>query len=133
MAWNRRGKVLGMIMCNLRAGLAAYQQAVELLPADAPRLLRVEILLGAASCESVAGDPARGAALLDQAASLVAGPDDTILAEMAHADASRSIDLLATLSHHVNFSVGCYCQDESHCHRSILRALIKERGASLFQ
>jgi tetratricopeptide (TPR) repeat protein len=55
VAWNRRGKVLGMIMCNLRAGLAAYQQAVELLPADAPRLLRVEILLGAAWCESVAG------------------------------------------------------------------------------
>ena len=55
MAWNRRGKVLGMIMCNLRAALAAYQQAVELLPADAPQLLRVEILLGAAWCESVAG------------------------------------------------------------------------------
>ncbi len=86
VAWNRRGKVLGMIMCNLRAGLAAYQQAVELLPADAPRLLRVEILLGAAWCESVAGDPARGAALLDQAASLVADPDDTIVAEMAHAE-----------------------------------------------
>jgi len=52
-------------------------------------------------------------------------------AEMAHADASRSIDLLATLSHHVNFSLGCYCQDESRCHRSILRALLKERGGSL--
>jgi DNA-binding SARP family transcriptional activator/tetratricopeptide (TPR) repeat protein len=86
VAWNRRGKVLGMIMCNLRAGLTAYQQAVELLPADAPRLLRVEILLGAAWCESVAGDPARGAALLDQAASLVADTDDTIVAEMAHAE-----------------------------------------------
>ena len=85
VAWNRRGKVLGLIICNLRAGLAAYQQAVELLPADAPRLLRVEILIGAAWCESVAGDPARGAALLDQAASLVADPDDTIVAEMAHA------------------------------------------------
>jgi tetratricopeptide (TPR) repeat protein len=85
VAWNRRGKVLGMIMCNLRAGLAAYQQAVELLSADAPRLLRVEILLGAAWCESVAGDPARGAVLLDQAALLVADPDDTIVAEMAHA------------------------------------------------
>ena len=86
VAWNRRGKVLGMIMCNLRAGLAAYQQAVELLPADAPRLLRVEILLGAAWCESVAGDPARGATLLDQAASLVVDPDDAIVAEMAHAE-----------------------------------------------
>jgi uncharacterized protein YeaO (DUF488 family) len=52
-------------------------------------------------------------------------------AEMAHADASRSIELLATLSHHVNFSLGCYCQDESHCHRSILRALLEERGGSV--
>jgi DNA-binding SARP family transcriptional activator/tetratricopeptide (TPR) repeat protein len=85
VAWNRRGKVLGMIMCNLRAGLAAYQQAVELLPADAPQLLRVEILLGAAWCESVAGDPVRAAALLDQAAPLVADPDDTIVAEMDNA------------------------------------------------
>jgi DNA-binding SARP family transcriptional activator/tetratricopeptide (TPR) repeat protein len=85
VAWNRRGKVLGMIMCNLRAGLAAYQQAVELLQADAPRLLRVEILLGAAWCESVAGDPVRAAALLDQAAPLVTDLDDTIVAEMAHA------------------------------------------------
>ncbi|HYV76793.1 MAG TPA: AAA family ATPase [Streptosporangiaceae bacterium] len=85
VAWNRRGKVVGMIMCNLRAGLAAYQQAVELLQADAPRLLRVEILLGAAWCESVAGDPVRAAALLDQAAPLVTDLDDTIVAEMAHA------------------------------------------------
>jgi len=52
-------------------------------------------------------------------------------AEMAHADASRSIDLLATLSHHADFSLGCYCQDESRCHRSILRALLMERGGSL--
>jgi uncharacterized protein YeaO (DUF488 family) len=51
--------------------------------------------------------------------------------EMAHPDASHSLDLLATLSHHTNFSVGCYCEDESHCHRSILRELLKERGAAL--
>jgi uncharacterized protein YeaO (DUF488 family) len=51
--------------------------------------------------------------------------------EMAQADVARTIDLLAMLSHHTNFSVGCYCQDESRCHRSILRALLKERGALL--
>jgi uncharacterized protein YeaO (DUF488 family) len=51
--------------------------------------------------------------------------------EMAEADASRSLDLLAALSHHSAFSVGCYCEDESHCHRSFLRALLKERGAEL--
>lgn len=49
--------------------------------------------------------------------------------EMAAPDNSRVLDLLAALSHDANFSVGCYCEDESRCHRSILRALLKERGA----
>ena len=52
-------------------------------------------------------------------------------AEMAQPDAARSIALLATLSRDANFSVGCYCEDESHCHRSVLRALLEESGASL--
>lgn len=52
-------------------------------------------------------------------------------AEMATLDNSRTLDLLATLSHHANFSVGCYCEDESRCHRSILRALLLEKGAKL--
>ncbi len=52
-------------------------------------------------------------------------------AEMARPDATRSIDLLATLSHAASFSLGCYCQDESHCHRSLLRALLEERGAAV--
>jgi len=49
--------------------------------------------------------------------------------EMAEADASRSLDLLAALSHSTALSVGCYCEDESRCHRSLLRALLAERGA----
>jgi uncharacterized protein YeaO (DUF488 family) len=52
-------------------------------------------------------------------------------AEMATPENSRTLDLLATLSHHANFSVGCYCEDESHCHRSILRALLAEKGAKV--
>ena len=52
-------------------------------------------------------------------------------AEMSAPDASRSLDLLAALSHHGNFSVGCYCETEAHCHRSALRALLIERGAQL--
>jgi uncharacterized protein YeaO (DUF488 family) len=52
-------------------------------------------------------------------------------AEMAAPAASRSLDLLATLSHGANFSLGCYCADEAHCHRSILRTLLQERGAVL--
>ena len=52
-------------------------------------------------------------------------------AEMASPENSRTLDLLATLSHHVDFSVGCYCADESRCHRSILRALLIEKGAKL--
>lgn len=51
--------------------------------------------------------------------------------EMAAADASRSLDLLAALSHSSNFSMGCYCDDEAHCHRSILRSLLVERGAKV--
>jgi uncharacterized protein YeaO (DUF488 family) len=52
-------------------------------------------------------------------------------AEMSAPEASRTIELLALLSHHGNFSVGCYCDDESHCHRSILRALLAEKGARI--
>jgi uncharacterized protein YeaO (DUF488 family) len=51
--------------------------------------------------------------------------------EMAEADASRSLDLLATLSHGANFSLGCYCADEARCHRSLLRGLLVERGAAI--
>src|SRR5512133_39597 len=50
-------------------------------------------------------------------------------AEMKQPDATRTMELLAQLSHGANFSMGCYCQDESRCHRSILRALLAEHGA----
>ncbi len=50
--------------------------------------------------------------------------------EMAAPDRSRELDLLSQLSHSADFSVGCYCENESRCHRSILRDLLKERGAS---
>jgi uncharacterized protein YeaO (DUF488 family) len=52
-------------------------------------------------------------------------------AEMARAEASRTLDLLAALSQHADFSVGCYCEDEARCHRSVLRALFAERGAKI--
>jgi uncharacterized protein YeaO (DUF488 family) len=51
--------------------------------------------------------------------------------EMAEPDASRSLDLLAALSHHGAFAVGCYCADETRCHRSLLRGLLAERGADI--
>jgi len=50
-------------------------------------------------------------------------------AEMASPENSRTIDLLAALSRHCNFSIGCYCEDESHCHRSVLRQLLADRDA----
>ena len=50
-------------------------------------------------------------------------------AEMAEPEASHAIELLARLSHQTDFSVGCYCADESHCHRSILRSLLVDKGA----
>ena len=52
-------------------------------------------------------------------------------AEMAAPEPSRLLALLAALSHQTNVSVGCYCADESRCHRSVLRALLTEHGARL--
>lgn len=52
-------------------------------------------------------------------------------AEMSSADNKRVLDLLAALSRTTNFSVGCYCEDESRCHRSILRQLLREHGADV--
>lgn len=51
--------------------------------------------------------------------------------EMASPENRATLDLLAALSHQTNFSVGCYCPDESRCHRSVLRALLAERGANV--
>ena len=51
--------------------------------------------------------------------------------EMSAPDAARLLDLLAALSHQTNFAVGCYCEDETRCHRSILRELLAERGAEI--
>lgn len=51
--------------------------------------------------------------------------------EMKEPEASRSIDLLAALSRHANFAIGCYCENEARCHRSILKHLLQEAGASL--
>jgi uncharacterized protein YeaO (DUF488 family) len=50
-------------------------------------------------------------------------------AEMAIPEARRTIELLAALSQHAAFSVGCYCADESRCHRSVLRELLARHGA----
>ena len=51
--------------------------------------------------------------------------------EMAAPEADHALDLLAALSRHTNFSVGCYCADESHCHRSVLRELLARKGARI--
>ena len=53
------------------------------------------------------------------------------VAEMKSTEASKILDLLAALSHQTNFSMGCYCEDETRCHRSILRELLVERGAEV--
>ena len=52
-------------------------------------------------------------------------------AEMARPAASRLLDMLAALSHQTSLSVGCYCPDERRCHRSVLRELLRERGARI--
>ncbi|HVZ22752.1 MAG TPA: DUF488 family protein [Vicinamibacterales bacterium] len=52
-------------------------------------------------------------------------------AEMSRPDARHALDLLTALSHETNLSVGCYCENEHHCHRSILRQLLIENGAQV--
>jgi DNA-binding SARP family transcriptional activator/tetratricopeptide (TPR) repeat protein len=93
VAWSRRGQALRGIVCNPRAALAAYRRARELLPADAPPPLRLDIVLGTLWCESAAGDPACAPALLDEVTSLVTEPDDMIVAEMANAELMSLIRL----------------------------------------
>lgn len=51
--------------------------------------------------------------------------------ELAQTEASRALDLLAALSHTGSFSLGCYCDDEAHCHRRVLRAELAARGAAI--
>ena len=53
------------------------------------------------------------------------------LTQMRRPEAQRLIALLAALSSQTNFAVGCYCEDESHCHRSLLRTLLAEQGATI--
>ena len=50
---------------------------------------------------------------------------------MRQPDAARVLDVLAALSRQTNFSLGCYCENEERCHRSILKKLLTERGAEL--
>jgi uncharacterized protein YeaO (DUF488 family) len=52
-------------------------------------------------------------------------------AEMQKPDASHLLDTLASLSHAANFSIGCYCEDERRCHRSVLRRELTRRGAAV--
>jgi uncharacterized protein YeaO (DUF488 family) len=52
-------------------------------------------------------------------------------AEMAQPTPRRALDLFAALSHGANFSIGCYCENEARCHRSVLRELLHARGARI--
>ncbi|WP_433735927.1 DUF488 domain-containing protein [Pseudomonas putida] len=52
-------------------------------------------------------------------------------AEMKHPAASQMLDLLAALSHRTSLAIGCYCEEEAHCHRSVLRELLQARGAKI--
>lgn len=52
-------------------------------------------------------------------------------AEMSEPDNARLIALLAAMSQEANFAVGCYCADEGHCHRSVLREILADAGAKV--
>jgi uncharacterized protein YeaO (DUF488 family) len=76
---------------------------------------------------------------MKEAQKAIAAADDRAFAAFARRfrsamnepGASQLLDLLALLSHATNFSLGCYCDAEKRCHRSVLRALLEEREASL--
>jgi len=51
--------------------------------------------------------------------------------EMKKPSAQHTLQLLATLSHHSDFSIGCYCEQEGRCHRSVLRELLAKQGAKI--
>jgi uncharacterized protein YeaO (DUF488 family) len=68
-------------------------------------------------------------ALADTSAKGFAAFTRAYLREMREPSRARTLDLLAALSHSADFSVGCYCADESRCHRSLLRQLLVQRGA----
>jgi len=51
--------------------------------------------------------------------------------EMARPESRRVLELLAALSHGTNLAVGCYCEDEKRCHRSVLRELLEDCGAEV--
>ncbi len=75
-------------------------------------------------------------ALLKEASPLIEGNpwkvfERRFLAEMKSPEAKRELELLAALSHQTNFALGCYCEDESRCHRSILRTSLEKLGADL--
>lgn len=53
------------------------------------------------------------------------------LRELKQPEASRLLDLLTALSHHTDLSIGCYCEREERCHRSVLRGLLAQRGAKI--
>ena len=53
------------------------------------------------------------------------------LAELKSPALQKELDLLAALSHQTHFSIGCYCENEERCHRSILRELLVQRGAEV--
>ena len=53
------------------------------------------------------------------------------MAEMKQPAPRRDLDLLAALSHQADFAIGCYCEDELRCHRSLLRSLLEDRGAKI--
>jgi len=53
------------------------------------------------------------------------------LSELKSPAVRSDLELLAALSHHTSFAIGCYCEDETHCHRSILRELLEELGADV--
>jgi uncharacterized protein YeaO (DUF488 family) len=85
-----------------------------------PNLAPSELLLKAGQAAAAAGDERNWRTF-----------ERSYRKEMSQPEHRALLDTLAALSHHANYAVGCYCADETRCHRSILRTLLAERGADI--
>jgi uncharacterized protein YeaO (DUF488 family) len=114
------GLRIGTVRRPPRGVPKAEYAARDLYDVWLPNLAPSEALLKEAQTAAAAGDERSWKSFVRRYRGEMKAPENRAL-----------LDTLAALSKHANFSVGCYCAEETRCHRSVLRALLEERGARL--
>lgn len=114
------GLRIGTVRRPPRGVPKAEYAARDLYDVWLPNLAPSEALLKEAQTAAAAGDERSWKSFVRRYRAEMKAPENRAL-----------LDTLAALSKHANFSVGCYCAEETRCHRSVLRTLLEERGARL--